>query len=72
MDDAPTIANLARVRAGFLMRGTTFKAWCREVGISPSYAHEVMADKTNGPKAMALRARILDEAQRAPELASHG
>lgn len=63
MQDAPPVSDLTRVKAGFLLRGTTFKAWCREAGIWPSYAHLVMTGGTNGPKAKALRARILEEAR---------
>jgi hypothetical protein len=51
--------DLARVKAGFILRGSTFKAWCRENSIHPGYAHIVVAGKTNGPKALALRARII-------------
>jgi hypothetical protein len=47
------------VKAGFILRGTTFKRWCRETGIHPGYAHDVAAGKTNGPKARALRSRIV-------------
>lgn len=62
---APLHSDLALVKSGFLLQGTTFKAWCRLQGLSPSYAHEVVAGKTNGPKARALRAQIVAAARKA-------
>jgi hypothetical protein len=50
---------LSAVRTGFILKQTTFKAWCRENGIDPGYAHHVIAGKTNGPKAQQLRKRIV-------------
>lgn len=56
--------DVATVRAGFIIQGTTFKAWCRDHGIDPSYAHAVVAGRTNGRNALALRARILAASSR--------
>jgi len=61
---ADSTTNLAAVRAGFIIQGTTFKAWCRGAGIDPSYAHYVVTGRHNGPKALALRTRILQAALR--------
>lgn len=57
--------DLAAVRAGFIIQGTTFKAWCRRVGVDPSYARAVVTGATNGRKAQALRTRILQASRRA-------
>lgn len=50
----------ARVKAGFVLCGTSLNAWCRENGVSPSYAHAVLTDATNGPAAQALRQRLFN------------
>lgn len=57
--------DLATIRAGFIIQGTTFKAWCRQVGVDPSYARAVVTGATNGRKAQALKARILQASCRA-------
>ena len=54
-----TESELPRVRAGFILQGSTLKAWCREERVDYGYAHKVVDGKTDGPKAQALRARIL-------------
>jgi hypothetical protein len=59
---ARTLTNygqLAAIRAGFILQGITFKAWCRREGVDPGYAHRVAAGHTNGPKARLLRQRLL-------------
>jgi hypothetical protein len=50
----------ARVKAGFILAGSTLNAWCRSNGVSPSYAHAVLTGDTNGPAAIALRQRLLN------------
>lgn len=52
-------SQLAAIRSGFILQGTTFKAWCRSAGIDPGYAHHVAAGRTNGPNAQKLRDRIV-------------
>ena len=49
---------LAEVRAGFVRQGTSLRGWCRRNSVDPSYAHKVLAERTNGPAALALRKRI--------------
>lgn len=56
---AVQVSLLPQVRAGFILRGTTFRVWCCDNGIDPGYAHKVVAGKTNGPKACDLRNRIV-------------
>lgn len=50
----------ARVKAGFVLAGTTLNSWCHKNGVSPSYAHAVLTGATNGPAAQALRQRLLN------------
>lgn len=54
---------LLRVRAGFLIQGISFSAWCREHGILRSSATQALTGSWNGPKARALRARIVHAAE---------
>lgn len=49
---------LIGIRAGFVLQGTTFRAWCIHNGIDPGYAHRVAAGLNNGPAAVELRSRI--------------
>lgn len=49
---------LADIRAGFVRQGTSLRGWCRSNGVDPGYAHKVVAGRTNGPAAQALRERI--------------
>jgi hypothetical protein len=57
--------DLARVKAGFILEGTTLKGWCRANGVDARYAHKVLAGQHTGPKAKALKRRII-QASRAP------
>lgn len=62
---ANSAADLAAIRAGFILQGTTFKAWCRGEGVDPGYAHHVVTGQQAGPKAQALKTRILQAGRRA-------
>lgn len=53
------MTSLAQIRAGFILKGTTFKAWCRGQGIDPGYAHRAASGKATGPMAKRLRAMIV-------------
>lgn len=55
-----------KVRAAFVARGTSLKAWCQAEGIPFSNARDVLIGSWNGPKGKALRARIVSAAG-APE-----
>lgn len=50
---------LARVRAGFIIKGTTLAQWCRSQGIHPSAARQAIYGTWGGPKGRAVRERIL-------------
>ena len=48
-----------RVRAGFLLQGTSLNSWCKEAGIARQNADQVLLGQWKGPKASALMVRIL-------------
>lgn len=52
------VSLLPQIRAGFVLRGTTLRAWCLKNSVDPGYAHKVLSGKTAGAKALALRSRI--------------
>lgn len=59
-----TGADLYReVRAAFVLCGTTLNRWCVEHGICRVYATKCLRGERNGPKAIELRTRILEETQ---------
>jgi hypothetical protein len=58
-----TVDIAPQVRAGFVLRGTSLRAWCRANDIDPGYAHKVLAGKTQGPKALKLRAKLFEASQ---------
>lgn len=47
------------VRARFIARGTSLKAWCDANRVRTSMAWSALNGKRNGPKARAMRSRIL-------------
>lgn len=55
----PQESALPEVRAGFVLQGTTLRAWCLKNSVDPGYAHIVLSGKSNGPNAQELRARIV-------------
>ena len=57
------VSILLQVRAGFVLRGTTLRAWCIINKIDPGYAHMVLAGKTSGPRALQLRSQMLRASQ---------
>lgn len=61
-----TESQLAKVRAGFILQGRTLKSWCSAEGVDYGYAHQVVDGKTNGPKAKALRSRMVAAATASP------
>lgn len=46
------------VRAHFVMSGTTFNKWCKENGISRTYAEKSIKGERNGPIAIQIRNKI--------------
>jgi hypothetical protein len=47
------------VRAGFIKRGTSLKAFCRENGIDDSHASKALLGKWQGEKATELKNRLM-------------
>lgn len=58
----PSLDLHLRVRAGFVSKGTSLKRWCKEQGITPSNARDALIGRWNGPKGIALRSRLVQEA----------
>lgn len=50
------------VRAAFVLRGSSFQAWCAANDVKPQNAHKAMTGQWTGPKAAALVDRILKDA----------
>lgn len=56
---APSLELLRLVRAAFIVKDTTMKAWCRDNGIHLSNARNALIGSWNGPAGKAMRARIV-------------
>ncbi|MCW5723480.1 MAG: hypothetical protein KIS81_00815 [Maricaulaceae bacterium] len=50
---------LRETRTRFILAGSSLKAWCDAHGVNSGYASVALDGRRNGPKAKALRARIL-------------
>lgn len=55
-------ALIAQVRAGLILRGTTFTAWSRAHGIAPSATRQALYGTWAGPRGREVRAQILKAA----------
>lgn len=55
---------LQAVRAAFVANGSSLGEWCRLNKIDAARAWRALQGKSAGPKALALRARILAESGR--------
>lgn len=53
----------ARVRAGFLLQGTSLTEWCRTNGTHISNARGALLGTWNGPKGKAMRNKIIKAAR---------
>lgn len=58
---------LDAVKAGFVLQGKTMASWCNQHAVCRINARTALLGKRNGPKANALRARMI-KASRASEL----
>jgi hypothetical protein len=47
------------VKGGFILKGKTMSGWCRENSICRTNAQWAVLGKRNGPKAQALRERLI-------------
>jgi len=59
-DLAPNKGLHRRIRAGFILKGTTFTAWCRQHEINENNARSANIGAWDGPKGRALRERLID------------
>lgn len=61
--DATTLSKqlLAQVRGTLIIQGTSLSKWCAAQGIDRVWANDALIGKRNGPKARALRMRIVRE-----------
>ncbi len=50
---------MQQVRAAFILRGTTYTAWCRTQGIDPSLVRQAIFGTWAGAKGRAMRAKVL-------------
>ncbi len=50
---------MQEVRAAFILRGTSYTAWCRAQGIEPSQVRQAIYGTWAGPKGRAVRANVL-------------
>lgn len=62
-ESPPTTPTLASsVKAAFVLRSTSLAAWCRANQIDPSWASQCLSGKRTGPKARAMRDRVVEAA----------
>lgn len=61
-DLAPGPELARKVRAAFVLRGTTLGRWCRENGIVRQTAMNCLVGIWDGPKGRAMRHRVLEAA----------
>ena len=52
-----------KVRAGFIIQGTSLAMWCQENGIARQYAAKVLKNEKNGPKATELKIKLIQAAE---------
>lgn len=50
-----------QVRGGFVTRGTSLAAWCRQHGYNPTNARSALVGGWNGPKGRELRLRLAED-----------
>ncbi|MEC7308559.1 hypothetical protein [Vibrio crassostreae] len=50
-----------KVKAGFIIKGTTLGVWCRESGVKQSNVISCLVGSWDGPKAKILRSKLIME-----------
>ncbi|HAS3799053.1 TPA: hypothetical protein I6300_003156, partial [Vibrio cholerae] len=50
-----------KVKAGFIIKGTTLGAWCRQSGVKQQNVMSCLIGSWDGPKAKLLRAKVIHE-----------
>lgn len=56
---APSLDLHRRVRAAFVLQGTSMKAWCTKNKIHPSNVRNALIGSWNGPAGQAMRQRVV-------------
>ncbi|ASF47027.1 hypothetical protein [Methylovulum psychrotolerans] len=54
------------VRAGFVLKGTSFNRYCLDTGVDPSYARRVLMGITNGSNGLELVAKLIEASNAQP------
>lgn len=55
----PSRQLLRRAMAGFVLKGTSLAAWCRENNVDKSAARHALLGSWDGPKSRQLRDRLV-------------
>ncbi|MEI2428671.1 hypothetical protein RDV84_00275 [Lysobacter yananisis] len=55
----PSLELLRKVRAAFVLKDSTLKAWCRQNGIHMTNARNALIGSWNGPAGQAMRRRVV-------------
>lgn len=55
----PSIDLYNQVKGGLIIHGNTLNAWCRDNAVTPANARQCLIGSWDGPKAKALRARLI-------------
>ena len=51
----------ARVRAGFILKGTSLTEWCRANGVDQGWASNILKAAPRGTRARTLRRRMMTD-----------
>lgn len=62
-DSNPGIELMRRVKAGFIVQGTTLTEWCRKNDTHVSNVRNALYGTWNGPKGRAMRQRVVKAAR---------
>jgi hypothetical protein len=58
MKEAEGKVRYQKVRAGFILQGSTLNQWCRENGVHIQNVRDIFLGRWQGPKATELRHRV--------------
>lgn len=53
-------AKLQRIRAGFVLQGTSLARWCRENGVKRQHLEESVLGRRKGPRSMEIVEKAVD------------
>ena len=56
---APSLELHRRVRAAFILKGTSLKGWCRENNVHVQNVKNALIGSWNGPAGKKMRARVV-------------